>query len=397
MTDSCEDHGDRRVQTDLVRGGQMRSPFCETAEAIYMTSGYVYASAEEAEAAFKGEAKRYIYSRYANPTVAMFEERLRLLEGAEACFATASGMAAVFAALMCQLRTGDRVVANRVLFGSCRHIITDILPRYGIEFELVDGADPRAWERALARPTACVFLETPANPTLEVIDLAHVCRLAHDAGAQVIADNVLATPLLQRPLRFGADIVTYSATKHIDGQGRCLGGAILGRESFIQDTLQPFLRHTGPAMSPFNAWVLVKGLETLSVRLDRHCANAREIAAFLAGRPGVGAVHYPGLEGSPQAELANRQMAQGGTLVSFELEGGRAHAFRVLNALRLINISNNLGDAKSLATHPATTTHQRLAPEEREACGITEGLVRLSVGLEDVADLKADLAQALPA
>ncbi|RDD61810.1 O-succinylhomoserine sulfhydrylase [Ferruginivarius sediminum] len=397
MNDTSRTLGDWRTQTDLVRGGHMRSEFHETAEAIYMTSGYVYGSAEEAEAAFKGEVSRYIYSRYANPTVAMFEERLRRLEGAEACFATSSGMAAVFASMMCQLKAGDRVVASRVLFGSCRHIITQILPRFGIEAELVDGPDLAAWEQALSRPTACVFVETPANPTLELVDLEAVCTLAHKAGASVIVDNVFATPLLQKPLAFGADVVVYSATKHIDGQGRCLGGAVLGCESFINDTLQPFMRHTGPALSPFNAWVLLKGLETLALRLDRHCANARELATFLAGQPGVSGVRYPGFEGSPQVELARKQMSQGGSVVAFELDGGKEHAFRMLNALRLVDISNNLGDAKSLVTHPATTTHQRFSPEDRAAAGIGDGLVRLSVGLEDVEDLKADLKQALAA
>lgn len=383
------------ARTQLVRGGQVRSPFGETAEALYMTSGYVYASAEEAEAAFKGEKERYVYSRYANPTVTMFEERLRRLEGAEACRATSSGMAAVFASLMCQLEAGDRVVASRVLFGSCQYIITEILPRFGIETELVDGSDLAAWEQALSRPASCVFIETPANPTLEIVDLEAVCRLSHKAGALVIVDNVFATPLLQKPLELGADIVVYSATKHIDGQGRSLGGAILGGTSYVEDVLKPFLRHTGPALSPFNAWILLKGLETLGLRLDQHCANARALAEFMSEQPGVARVLYPGLGDGPQAQLARRQMRQGGTILAFELEGGKAHAFQVLNALKLIDISNNLGDAKSLVTHPATTTHQRVPAEERAAMGIGEGLVRLSVGLEDVEDLKADLAQAL--
>jgi O-succinylhomoserine sulfhydrylase len=386
-----------RRQTELVRGGTARSPFGETSEAIFMTSGYVYESAEQAEAAFKGEADRFVYSRYANPTVAMFEERLRLLEGAEACRATASGMAAVFAALICQLKAGDRVVSARALFGSCHYIIAEILPRLGIETVLIDGTDLAAWRRALAPGAACVFLETPSNPTLEIIDLAAVCELAHGAGARVVVDNVFATPLLQRPLTFGADVVVYSATKHIDGQGRCLGGAILGTQAFVEDHLVPIMRHTGPAMSPFNAWVLLKGLETLEPRVARHCANAREVAAFLEGRPDVARTLHPGLDSHPQAALARRQMDDGGTLVSFELEGGKARAFRFLNALELVDISNNLGDSKSLITHPATTTHQRLTPEERAALGIGDGLVRLSVGLEDVEDVKDDLAQALEA
>ena len=384
-----------RPQTGAVRGGLHRSPFDETSEAIYMTSGYVYGSAEEAEAAFKGDADRFIYSRYANPTVAMFEERLRLIEGAEACMATASGMAAVFAALMSLLKAGDRIVASRALFGSCHFIVNDILPRYGVAHEFVDGADAAQWEAALARPAQAVFLETPSNPALEIIDLKMVSALAHKAGAQVVIDNVFATPLLQRPLERGADVVVYSATKHIDGQGRTLGGAVLGREEFIGGELKTFLRHTGPALSPFNAWVLVKGLETMDLRVDRMCDNALEIARFLEGHNSIRRVLYPHLDSHPQAKLARKQMRKGGSIVSFELAGGKADAFRFLDALEVIDISNNLGDSKSLITHPATTTHQRLAAEERERLGITDGLVRLSVGLEDVEDLKEDIARAL--
>lgn len=386
-----------RPQTNLVRGGLMRSGFEETSEALFLTSGYIYPTPEEAEAAFKGEVNRYQYSRYANPTVSMFEERLRLLEGAEACQATGSGMAAVFASLMCQLRAGDRVVASRALFGSCHYIITELLPRYGIHSELVDGTDLDAWRRALREPARCVFIETPSNPTLEIIDMEAVAGLAHAAGACFIVDNVFATPLLQRPLEFGADVVVYSATKHIDGQGRTLGGAILGSRAFLTDHLQPFLRHTGPSLSPFNAWVLVKGLETLELRVERHCRNARVLANFLDGCRGIRRVIYPALDSHPQAALARRQMADAGTIISFELEGGKERAFRFLTALRLVEISNNLGDAKSLVTHPATTTHQRLPAEERAHLGITDGLVRVSVGLEDVEDIKADLEQALDA
>ncbi|SDG52276.1 O-succinylhomoserine sulfhydrylase [Limimonas halophila] len=393
--DGAHDHDDWTAQTKLIRGGLRRSQFQETAEAIYMSSGYVYESAEEAEAAFKGEHKRYVYSRYANPTVSMFEERLRQLEGAGACMATSSGMAAVFAALMCQLKQGDRVVASRVLFGSCQYIITTILPRFGIDYELVDADDRDGWERALSKPTNVVFLETPGNPTLDVVDLAHVCGLAREAGASVVVDNVFATPVLQRPLEWGADVVIYSATKHIDGQGRSLGGAVLGSESFVADTLQPFLRHTGPSLSPFNAWLLVKGLETLTLRLERMCANAEALADFLAEQPGVTRVRYPTRGESESAQLARRQMDRGGTLVAFELAGGKAHAFKVLNALDVIDISNNLGDSKTLITHPATTTHQRIPADERADMGITDGLVRVSVGLEDVEDLKADLGRAL--
>jgi O-succinylhomoserine sulfhydrylase len=395
MTGEAE--GDRRYrrQTELVRGGQTRSGFQETAEALYLTSGYVYGSAAEAEGAFTGEAPRYVYSRYANPTVATFEERLRRLEGAEACFATASGMAAVFAALLCQLHSGARVVASRVLFGSCNYILAEILPRFGIETEFVDGADTDSWARALARPADVVFLETPANPTLELVDLEAVCGHAHAAGATVVADNVFASPVLQRPMAFGADVVVYSATKHIDGQGRTLGGAVLGSRGFVDERLFPFAKHTGPALSPFNAWVLLKGLETLELRVARQCDNAEELVRFLEAQPAVQRVRYP--TRGAQADLARKQMGRGGTLVAFEVAGGKQGAFRVLDALELIDVSNNLGDAKTLATHPATTTHQRMPAEARAELGITDGLIRLSVGLEDVADLKEDLARALAA
>lgn len=386
-----------RLATQLVRGGTSRSPFEETSEAIFMTSGYVYPSAEEAELAFKGDKKRYIYSRYANPTLSMFEERLALLEGSEYCVATASGMSAVFAALASQLKAGDRVVASRALFGSCLYIIADQLPKYGIETELVDGTDYDAWEKALSKPANVVFLETPSNPCLEVIDIAKVSELAHAAGAKVVVDNVFATPVLQRPIALGADIVVYSATKHIDGQGRTLGGAILSNdEEFITDHLTPWMRHTGPALSPFNAWVLLKGLETLAVRVRQHCDNAGKVAAFLEAHPKITKTIYPGLQSHPQHNLAFAQMdGSGSTLVAFEIKGGKAGSFKALNALNIVDISNNLGDAKSLITHPATTTHQRLSDEEKAALGITEGLVRLSVGLEDAADLIEDLDQAL--
>lgn len=387
----------RRRQTELVRGGLSRSPFDETSEAIYLTSGYVYGSAAEAAAAFRGDIDRYVYSRYANPTVGMFEERLRMLEGAEVCRATASGMAAVNAALVSQLKTGDRIVASRALFSSCQYIIGEILPRYGVEAEFVDGDDLEAWEKALSRPANVVFLETPSNPTLEIVDLRAVSELAHAAGALVVVDNVFATPVLQRPLELGADIVVYSTTKHVDGQGRCLGGAILCSQQFTDDHLTNYLRHTGPAGSPFNAWVMLKGLETLDLRVERHCANALELAVFMESLPGINKVLYPGLTSHPQHELAMRQMTKGGTLIAFEVEGGQERAFAVLDALKYVDISNNLGDAKSLATHPATTTHQRFSEEERAHLGITEGLIRLSVGLEDVEDLKEDVARALRA
>ena len=386
-----------RAKTKLVRGGLRRSEFDEMDEAIFMTSGYVYASAAEAEAAFKGQLDRFIYSRYGNPTVEMFQDRLCLLEGAEACRATASGMAAVFASLACQVKAGDRVVASRALFGSCLFILTDILPRYGVETVLVDGTDNDAWKKALSKKTQCVFLETPSNPTLEIIDLKTVCDLAHNAGAQVIVDNVFASPVLQKPLTFGADIVAYSTTKHIDGQGRGMGGAILGTTKFIMETLQPFYRHTGPSMSPFNAWIMLKSLETLDIRVAQHCAHARAMAEFLGTLGKIGKVRYPGLPTHPQHNLAKAQMSDFGSIVTFVVDGGKAGAFRFMDALEIVDISNNLGDAKSIVTHPATTTHQRLKPAEREAIGIYDGTVRLSVGLEDPEDLKEDITRALAA
>ena len=384
-----------RQATSLVRGGLERSGFGETSEALFLSSGFVYDSAEAAEARFKGEAEGFVYSRYGNPTVRMFEERLAALEGAEACFATASGMAAVFASMMCHLKTGDRVVASRALFGSCHHIITQILPRFGIETRLVDGSDLEQWREALAPGAAMVFLESPANPTLDLIDIPEVCALARSAGALVIVDNVFATPLLQKPFELGADIVVYSATKHIDGQGRCLGGAVLGSRSYIDETLQPFMRHTGPALSPFNAWVMLKGLETLELRVARQCEVALTLAELLQDQDGVERVLYPGLPSHPHHDLAQQQMTGFGTLIAFELPGGKAQAFRFINALELLDISNNLGDAKSLITHPATTTHRAMGPEGRAQIGVTDGMLRLSVGLEDPEDLAEDLLQAL--
>ena len=385
------------ADTTAVHGGIQRSQFDETAEALYLTSGYVYGTAEEAAEAFDGERERYIYSRYGNPTVQMFIDRLAAIEGAEAGEATASGMSAVFTALLGLLRRGDRLVASRALFGSCAHICTHILPRYGIETELIDGNDRAAWEQALSEPAKAVFLETPTNPQLDIIDLEAVSELAHAAGAQVVIDNVFATPLLQKPLELGADVIVYSATKHIDGQGRCLGGAILGSRKFCDEDLQPFIRHTGPSMSPFNAWVLLKGLETLAVRVERQCRTAMEVARWLEGRAGVKRVIYPFLDSHPQAALARRQMRDGGTVVTFEIEGGRAEAFGLLNALRLIPISNNLGDAKSIVTHPASTTHHRIGAEGRAAVGIGEDMIRLSLGLEHPGDLIADLDRAIAA
>ncbi len=384
-----------RTATRLVHGGVQRSPFGETAEALYLTSGYVYDDAEQAEATFAGTVDHYQYSRFANPTVSMLEERLCLIEGAEACRATATGMAAVNAALLAHLKAGDRVVASRALFGSCHWIVSTLLPKFGIATEFVDCAELAQWRTALSRPAQLVLLETPSNPMLELVDLRAVADLAHAAGAIVVVDNVFATPLLQQPLRFGADVVVYSCTKHIDGQGRVLGGAVLGSRKWVNETLQPFIRNTGPAMSPFNAWLLLKGLETLALRIDAGCRGAVAIAEFLAGRPEVTRIWYPTRADHPQQALALQQMSAGGTVVTFEVAGGKAAAFRVMNAFELIAVSNNLGDSKSLATHPATTTHMRIGPEERAKLGITDGVIRLSVGLEDVEDLTDDLARAL--
>ncbi|MGB7817302.1 MAG: O-succinylhomoserine sulfhydrylase [Ornithinibacter sp.] len=389
-------------RTLAVRGGLSRSGFDETAEALYLTSGFVYESAEQAEAAFKDEVEHYIYSRYGNPTVTVFEERMRLLEEAEACFATASGMSAVFTALAALARAGDRVVASRALFGSCFVILDEILPRWGVETVFVDGADLEQWQEALAVPTAAVFFETPSNPMQELVDIPAVSDLAHAAGAQVVVDNVFGTPVFSHPLAHGADIVVYSATKHIDGQGRTLGGAILGRKEFIEGPVKNLMRHTGPAMSPFNAWVLAKGLETLDLRVRRMAESALEVATTLerwgAQGRGVLRVLFPHLASHPQHPLALRQLeGGGGTVVTFDVVGGRAGAFAFLNALELIDISNNLGDAKSLTTHPATTTHRRLEPAARAAVGITDGTIRVSVGLEDVRDIVADLDAGLSA
>lgn len=385
------------AETLAIHAGQLTSPHMENAEAIYLTSGFTYRNAEEAEAAFKGDIDRYVYSRYANPTVSMFEERLRLLEGAEACMATASGMAAVFAALTCQLAAGDRIVASRALFSSCHVIVNDILPRFGVETVFVDGPDLNAWEQALAGGAKVAFLETPSNPTLEIIDLAAVAKLAHAAGARLVVDNVFATPALQRPIALGADVVTYSTTKHIDGQGRSLGGAVLASKEFVDEKLLPFLRHTGPALSPFNAWVALKGLETLALRVRAASASAAEVADFLADHAAVDRVIYPGRADHAGHALAAKQMKGFGTMVSFRLNSGKAGCFSALNALRTIRISNNLGDAKSLICHPDTTTHAKLAAEDKATLGIDGGLLRLSVGLEDVEDLKRDLDQALAA
>ena len=385
------------LKTRLVRGGLKRSPNGETSEALYLTSGFAYDNPETAEARFRGEDPGYTYSRFANPTVAMFEDRMAMIEGAPVARATATGMAAVTTAMLCHLRQGDHVVAARAMFGGCRYVIEDVLPRYGIESTLIDGVSLEAWAAAIRPNTKVLFLETPANPTLEVIDLKGVAAIAHKSGARLVVDNVFATPILQRPMEFGADIVIYSATKHIDGQGRCLGGVILCDRKFLEDHLQTFMRNTGPSLSPFNAWVMTKALETLDLRVRAMCEHAAAVADALARLPKVTRVLYPGRADHPQAELARRQMTMGGSLVSFHLDGGKDLAFRFARALRLIDISNNLGDAKSLITHPATTTHFRLTPQARQELGITDGMMRLSVGLEDPGDLIDDLAHALKA
>ena len=395
MNDDATSHAGLRPSTLLVHAGTERTPYGETSEAMFLTSGFVYDDAEQAEATFLGQVEHYQYSRFGNPTVAALERRLAALEGAEACRATATGMAAVHAALLCHLKAGDRLVASRALFGSCHWIVAQLLPRYGIESVFVDGGDLAAWAQALSVPTACVLLETPSNPMLDIVDLRAVCDLAHAAGAVVVVDNVFATPLLQHPLEFGADVVMYSCTKHIDGQGRVLGGAILGTRAWIEGTLQPFIRNTGPALSPFNAWVLLKGLETLALRVDAMTRSAAAVADHLARSPGIARVWYPARADHPQSALAMRQMSAGGTLVTFEVEGGKPAAFRLMNALRLIAISNNLGDSRSMVTHPATTTHMKIGPEERARLGITDGVIRLSVGLEDPRDLTADLERGL--
>jgi len=384
-----------RAKTRAVRGGTNRSQFQETSEAMFLTSGYAYESAEQAARRFKNEEPGHIYSRFSNPTVGMFEERMCLLEGAPAARATATGMAAVTASLLCTLKAGDHIVSAKALFGSCRYIVDEILPRFGIETTLVNGSDLSAWQNAMQPNTKVLFLETPANPTLEVIDLKAVADIAHQGGARLFVDNVFATPILQRPMEFGADVVIYSATKHIDGQGRCLGGVILADEAFVQDHLHTFLRNTGPSLSPFNAWVLLKSLETLDLRVREHCRNAIVVADFLKDHAKVSKVIFPGHTDHPAYELANQQMELPGNIVTFEVNGGQKEAFKFENALELIDISNNLGDAKSLITHPATTTHQRLTAEARAELGISDNMVRLSVGLEDTADLCADLDAAL--
>ena len=388
---------DWKPQTALVHGGTQRSQFGETSEAIYLTQGFVYDTAEAAEARFKGEEPGFIYSRYANPTVDMFEKRMCLLEGAEDARATSSGMAAVAAALLCSLKAGDHVVAARALFGSCRWIIETLMPKYGIETTLVDGTSLDQWEGAVRPTTRLFFLESPTNPTLEVIDIAAVAAIANRAGARVVVDNVFATPLQQKPLELGAHVVVYSATKHIDGQGRCLGGVVLSDKKWIDENLHDYFRHTGPSLSPFNAWTLLKGLETLPLRVRQQTESAARLADHLAGHSGVERLIYPGRADHPQADIIKRQMKGGSTLICFDVAGGKKGAFAVQNALKIVRISNNLGDAKSLITHPATTTHKNLSDAARAELGIGAGTLRLSVGLEDAGDLLADLDEALKA
>lgn len=381
--------------TKLVHGGTIRSEFGETSEALFLTSGYVYDNAEQAEARFKGDEEGYIYSRFMNPTIKMFEERMKLLEGAPDGRATATGMAAVTASMLCYLNAGDHVVSAKALFGSCRYVVEKLLPRYGVEITLIDGRDLEAWKAAVKPNTKAFFFETPTNPTLELVDMQGVADIAHNAGAIVIVDNVFATPILQKPMEFGADVVCYSTTKHIDGQGRCLGGMVLGSEDYINDYLHDFMRQTGPSISPFNAWVMLKGLETLPLRLQKAEENAHKIADFLGDHSKIQKVYYPGRTDHAQHELAKAQMKGFGTMVAFEMKGGKEEAFSFMNKLEISLISNNLGDSKSLITHPATTTHQRLEDDEKAELSITPGLVRFSAGLEDGGDLLADFEQAL--
>jgi O-succinylhomoserine sulfhydrylase len=384
-----------RPATKLVHGGTLRSQFGETSEAIFLTQGFVYETSEAAEARFKGEDEGFIYARYGSPTNDMFEKRMCMLEGAEDARATASGMAAVSAAILCQLKAGDHIVAARALFGSCRWVVETLAPRYGIECTLIDGKNLENWEKAVRPNTKVFFLESPTNPTLEVVDLIGVAKLANQIGAKVVVDNVFATPLFQKPLELGAHIVVYSATKHIDGQGRCLGGVVLSDKEWIMGNLHDYFRHSGPAMSPFNAWVLLKGLETMALRIKQQTESAARVADFLAGHKAVAKVIYPGRKDHPQADIIAKQMTGGSTLVAFELKGGKSASFAVQNALEIVKISNNLGDAKSLITHPATTTHKNLTEEARAELGISDGLLRLSAGIEDGDDLIEDFDRAL--
>ena len=382
-------------QTEAVRAGLARTGFGETSEALFLNSGFTYSSAQEAFDSFTDETDHYLYSRFHNPTIAMFEKRLAAIEGAEYCHAFGSGMAAVFASLACLVEAGDHIVASSSMFSSCHVVITEILPKWGVTYELVQANDLAAWAKALTKPTKAVFIETPSNPLMEITDIRAVSDLAHKVGATVIVDNVMASPILQKPLELGADVVMYSATKHIDGQGRVLAGALLGSFSYIQEKLLPFTRHTGPSLSPFNAWVLLKSLETLEMRVERMNSNAQKIAEFLESRPEIKSVRYPGLASHPDAAVIKKQMSGGGTTIGIEFNGSQRDAFAFMDALRIIDISNNLGDSKSLITHPSSTTHRRLTPEVQASMGITPSVLRLSIGLEHVDDLLKDISQAL--
>ena len=384
-----------KLDTNLVRGGLTRSNFKETSEAIFLNSGFVYDSAEQAEAIFLGKKKGFQYSRYANPTVEMFEKRLALLDGSEACFATASGMAAVFGSMMCQLKAGDHVVSASALFGSCRYILNDILPKFGIEVSFIDGKNIQEWNKSIQKNTKIFFFESPSNPCLEIIDIKQVCNLAKKNKITTIVDNIFASPVLQQPVKFGADVVIYSGTKHIDGQGRAMGGAVCSTNKFKENILKPFLRHTGPCISPFNAWVLLKSLETIKIRVLSQSDNALQIARFLEKHKKIKQVYYPGLKSFPQYALAKKQQSAGGTMIAFKVKGGKKDAFKIINKLNIFDISNNLGDSKSLVTHPTTTTHKVLGEEARLSLGITPNLIRLSIGLEDINDLKEDLSNSL--
>ncbi|MDB0036221.1 O-succinylhomoserine sulfhydrylase [Pelagibacteraceae bacterium] len=384
-----------KLDTNLVRGGLTRSNFKETSEAIFLNSGFVYDSAEQAEAIFLGKKKGFQYSRYANPTVEMFEQRLALLDGSEACFATASGMAAVFGSMMCQLKAGDHVVSASALFGSCRYILNDILPKFGIEVSFIDGKNIKEWNKSIQKNTKIFFFESPSNPCLEIIDIKQVCNLAKKNKITTIVDNIFASPVLQQPVKFGADVVIYSGTKHIDGQGRAMGGAVCSTNKFKENILKPFLRHTGPCISPFNAWVLLKSLETIKIRVLSQSDNALQIARFLEKHKKIKQVYYPGLKSFPQYALAKKQQSAGGTMIAFKVKGKKKDAFKVINKLNIFDISNNLGDSKSLVTHPTTTTHKVLGEEARLSLGITPNLIRLSIGLEDINDLKEDLSNSL--
>ena len=384
-----------KLDTNLVRGGLTRSNFKETSEAIFLNSGFVYDSAEQAEAIFLGKKKGFQYSRYANPTVEMFEQRLALLDGSEACFATASGMAAVFGSMMCQLKAGDHVVSASALFGSCRYILNDILPKFGIEVSFIDGRNIKEWNKSIQKNTKIFFFESPSNPCLEIIDIKQVCNLAKKNKITTIVDNIFASPVLQQPVKFGADVVVYSGTKHIDGQGRAMGGAVCSTNKFKENILKPFLRHTGPCISPFNAWVLLKSLETIKIRVLSQSDNALQIASFLEKHKKIEQVYYPSLKSFPQYALAKKQQSAGGTMIAFKVKGKKKDAFKVINKLSIFDISNNLGDSKSLVTHPTTTTHKVLGEEARLSLGITPNLIRLSIGLEDINDLKEDLSNSL--